>query len=110
MSKDKLLLDYLVKLYDFMDYYNNMAPFPLYDTEFVNKLKKKIDIMKKIDIDYDSLPTVSCKYCDNLGIIQDEFDNDYCSKCGSVNEIVIHSSYHDYKKYIDDKNLNNDSN
>lgn len=102
---EKKILNYLNDLYEFMEYHNRMAPFPPYDTEYVADVKNKIKEMKENDkIDYDSLPVSACSYCNSLRIEVDEYNNDYCIKCGSVNEITIYSTIHEYLKHKNDNN------
>ncbi len=89
-----------------MDYHNRMAPFPYYDTEYVSDVKNRIKEMENNDkIDYDSIPVAACKYCHKLRIQQDEYDNDVCMNCGSVNELVIYDTiftYLDKKRELDE--------
>jgi hypothetical protein len=59
--------------------------------------------------EYDSIPVASCKHCHNIDIRQDEFDNDICMKCGSVNELKIYDDIHEYLEakedgFIDESN------
>jgi len=85
-----------------------MSPFPPFDTEYVQVIKDKLDKMKQEEkINYDLLPTAACKYCDSLGLIQDEFDNDYCTKCGEINAINIFPTYYDYELYLINKKNDN---
>lgn len=96
------MLEYLSKLLEYLEYYNRMAPFPVYDTEYVGIIREKLKKMEKNKekIDYNKLPTASCKYCNNLRIEVDELDNDICMRCGSVNDLIIHASYYDYEDYL----------
>jgi len=93
MKKLKLLKEAL----DHMEYYNNMAPFPIYDTGVVEELKDYIKIMEKAPKEeYDNIPVASCRHCLSAFIIVDENNNDICGRCGSVNEIEIYKNIHDY--------------
>ena len=92
------------KLLDHLKYYNNLAPFPVYDTEYVDEVENFIKMMKKENkIDYDDLPVASCKYCKSLHITTDDADNNICMRCGSINDIVIHEDIHKYIEDTDDK-------
>ena len=44
---NKLTIKYLKKLLTHLEYYNNMAPFPPYDTDYVKEVEKTIKDMKK---------------------------------------------------------------
>lgn len=101
MKQRKLKL--LKGLWEYLSYYNKFSPFPIYDTEYVSTIKEKLDEMTDENINYDDLPTASCKYCDSLGIKQDELDNDICLRCGSINEINIFKTYYEYEQYLKNK-------
>lgn len=83
-----------------MEYHNNMAPFPVFDTENVSDLKDYIKIMERTPNEYDNLPTACCKHCLDLGIMVDEFDNDICVRCGSINEIIVFDTYEKYDEFL----------
>lgn len=89
-----------------MEYYNNLAPFPVYDTEIVQDLKDFIKMAEKERTEYDELPVACCKHCLDLFIIEDEAGNDICGRCGSVNEILI---FDDIDKYLEEKDKINNS-
>lgn len=92
-KKLKLLKETL----EHMEYYNQMAPFPVYDTELVQDLK---DFIKMAEKDkgsvYDELPVACCKHCMDLFVIEDDAGNDICGRCGSVNDIRIFDNIQDY--------------
>ena len=48
------------------EYYNKMAPFPIYDTDIINDLKKFLMITKKEN--YNNVPVTYCKTCLSLHI------------------------------------------
>jgi DNA-directed RNA polymerase subunit RPC12/RpoP len=108
MNKNKGIVNYLKKLWEFMEYHNKMSPFPIYDSEYVQVIKEKLEKMSDDKIDYNNIPTVACKYCNSLGLIQDEVENDICVRCGSINEINIFPTYYDYELYV--VNKKNDDN
>lgn len=87
MEASKTVKDHLVDLYEHVSYYNEMAPFPIYDTDYVKLLKKTIDEMVDNNKEYNELPVYYCKHCKSLHIEVDESNNDICHRCGSVNEI-----------------------
>lgn len=88
-----------------MEYYNLMAPFPVYDTEHVMLIIKKIKIMENDkSSDYDNEPVVACKHCKSLHILNDEIKNDICMKCGSINDTIEYSNIYEYNSYISKKN------
>jgi len=82
-----------------------MAPFPVYDTEYVEEVK---NIIMKLEnenkIDYNDEPVVACKYCKSLHIVIDEVDNNICMRCGSVNELKEFKNIHEYKNFVDGEN------
>lgn len=84
-----------------MEYYNLMTPFPFYDTEYVDNVRKYITKMesKEYDKEYDKEPVVACKYCKSLHIRTDELDNDICFRCGSVNELIEFKNINEYFKF-----------
>jgi hypothetical protein len=93
-------LDYLKALLKHMLYYNNMSPFPCFDTEYVEYIQNKImDIEKENKYNYDEDPVVACKYCNHLHIAMDEDDNNICTRCGSVNELQEFENIFEYLKF-----------
>lgn len=88
-----------------MEYYNLMAPFPVYDTEYVTLILKKIKIMENDkSSDYDKEPVIACKHCKSLHILNDEINNDICMKCGSVNDTIEYTNIYEYNSYISKRN------
>jgi phage FluMu protein Com len=79
-----------------------MSPFPLYDTGYIEDITKIEKNMKQSKMDYDELPVVACKHCNNLWIENDEVENDVCMRCGTVNELIIYPNIHDYLKTKED--------
>lgn len=95
----KLTIEYWKERVKVLKFYNDMAPFPVIGTEYIKDIKKHINRMKKdSDIDYDSLPVAACKYCKSLRLEVDEVGNDYCMTCGSINEVIIFDTIHEYLK------------
>ena len=94
---NKIIKKYENELND-AEYYNEMAPFPVYDSEYVHIMKKKLKEMKD-NTDYDKLPVAACKYCNSLHIISDELENDVCMKCGSINDIKIYDNIYEHEKH-----------
>lgn len=95
---NKQILKHLRKLYKHVEYYNNMAPFPIYDTLWVMDIKTKIKEMKNTKKDYDNEPVVACRFCKSLHIESDEDDNAHCHKCGSINELIEYKNIFEYNK------------
>jgi len=97
----KIYLKTLKKLLEHLEYYNKMAPFPVYDTDYVKDVNNKIkEIMENNKKDYDDEPVVACKYCKSLHIETDELENDICIKCGSVNELQSFKNIYEYKDFL----------
>lgn len=92
--------EHLKKLYNHLAFYNRMAPFPPYDSDYVAKVKEELDSMKADKEYYDSLPVVACKYCKSLHIIVDENDNDICLRCNTINELESFKNIYEYNKYL----------
>jgi phage FluMu protein Com len=86
----------LKELVKHLEYYNMLAPFPVYGTEYIVDVKLKINEMENTKTNYDDLPVAACKYCNSLHIQIDDVENDVCMRCGSVNEIVIYTDIDDY--------------
>jgi hypothetical protein len=53
--------------------------------------------------DYNDIPVAACKYCDSLGLIQDDIENDICTRCGSINDINIFPNWYSYELYLENK-------
>lgn len=96
--KTTRLINYLEELLDYLEYYNRMAPFPVYDTEYVDAVKKGLETMKENHNEYDDAPVTACAMCNNLFIVVDEVENDVCMRCGTLNELKI---YKDIFEYLD---------
>lgn len=94
--KNKKILNSLKELHKHLAFYNEMAPFPVYDTEYVQAVKITIQHMENNETDYDSLPVAACKHCKSLHITIDEVENNHCMRCGSTNEIKIYKDIHTY--------------
>lgn len=102
--KKNTTLTYLKALLEHLQYYNNMAPFPVYDTEYVEEVRNKIKEMEEKNNEYDELPVVACRHCKSLHVISDELDNSICMRCGSVNELQEFENIYKYKEFKDGKN------
>lgn len=101
--KSKDTLGFLNEKYNTMNRYNQMSPFPPYDTDYVKSMKVKIEEVEKADIDYDEEPVVACKYCKSLHITtehDDTTDQDYdvCNRCFTTNEVI---EFENIAKYIE---------
>jgi DNA-directed RNA polymerase subunit RPC12/RpoP len=80
-----------------------MAPFPVYDTEYVAEVENKIKEMEAKNNEYDELPVVACRHCKSLHVVSDELDNSICMRCGSVNELQEFENIYKYKEFKDAK-------
>ena len=101
---NQIILQYLREHLDHLLYYNKMAPFPVYDTEYVEEVKNTImKLENENKIDYNDEPVVACKYCKSLHIVIDEVDNNICMRCGSVNELKEFKNIHEYKSFVDNE-------
>lgn len=98
----KIIIE-LLRIKEELLYYNRLAPFPVYDTEYIKDISNKIKEMEESKIDYDELPVVACKYCNSLHIENDEVENDVCMRCGSINELIIYKNIHDYLNSKEDE-------
>jgi rRNA maturation endonuclease Nob1 len=96
--KLKILKDELKHI----QHYNSLAPFPVFDTEYVEAVNNTIKNMKDKKVDYDDEPVVACKHCKKLYIVVDDVDNDICMRCGSVNETRKFENIKEYIKYIEE--------
>lgn len=102
---NQLTIKELKKLLEHLQYYNKMAPFPVYDTDYVNDVKNRImKLENETQTNYDNEPVVACKYCKSLHIVTDEVDNDICMRCGSVNELKEFKNIHEYKEFLNGEN------
>lgn len=102
----KKTIKYLTDVLNYITYHNRMAPFPVFDTEYVELIKNKLEIMKENNVNYDKLPTACCKYCLNLHSLVDEEENVICTRCGSINEELIFEDYEAYEQYLKDNEDN----
>lgn len=101
MSKE--ILKQLNKLYKHVEYYNKMAPFPPFCTEWQQDIKNKINEIKmNKDNDYDKEPVFACKHCGTLVVPNqyevDDDGNEICMRCGSVNEAIEYKNIFEYNK------------
>jgi len=84
-----------------MKYYNSMAPFPVFDTSYVNDVELKLnEVMKDNSKDYDEDPVVACRHCKSLHILSDDLDNNVCMRCGAVNELREFKNIYDYNDFL----------
>ncbi len=98
--KSKRVLKQLRELSNHLHYYNGMAPFPPYDTDYVKDVDRLIKkIMEDKRKDYDNEPVVACRYCKSLHIQTDENMNDVCFKCGATNELQEFKNIDEYLKF-----------
>lgn len=92
------------KLLQHLKYYNDLAPFSIYGSEYIGDVESKLkEIMDNTDKDYDNEPVVACRFCKSLHIVSDEVDNNICMKCGSINELQNFDNINEYLKFKNDK-------
>ena len=81
------------------EYYNTMAPFPVYDTEIINDLKK-LNMLTEKD-HHNNEPITFCKTCLSIMIKTVKFpktetgenrDVDYCVDCSNTDMAEAHIS------------------
>ena len=101
MSKE--ILKQLNKLYKHVEYYNKMAPFPPFCTEWQQDIKNKInEIMNDKIKDYDKEPVFACKHCGTLVVPNqyevDDDGNEICQRCNSINDVKEYSNIFEYNK------------
>lgn len=91
--------DEILKEIERREYYNKFAPFPVYDTEIINDLKK-LNMITSKDIS-NSEPIHYCKTCLSIVIKTVEFEKgadgedrevDYCLDCGNTDIGCSHIS------------------
>lgn len=96
-------LENLKKQLKQLEYHNRMAPFPVYDTEYVESIRIKINKMEE-ELNknkYDEEAVEACRMCNSLNLqYDDEKLNIICVRCGSKNEMMVFETIHDYKKFI----------
>lgn len=90
-------------MYKHVEYYNKMSPFSVYDTEWQESIKNKInEIMNDKLKDYDQEPVFACKHCGTLVVpnqyIVDDDGNEICQRCNSVNEVKEFKNIFEYNK------------
>lgn len=90
------LIKYYEELLQHVEYYNNMAPFNIFDSEYVELIRNKLNELKEMEEDYDDLPVAACKFCKSLHIEVDDVDNDRCMRCGSINDLIIYKNIEEY--------------
>lgn len=94
----------LKRLSSHLHYYNNLAPFPPYDTDYVKDVDNLIKTMEdNKKIEYDEESVVACKYCKSLHIMSDELDNNICFKCGSINELETFLNINEYLEFKNER-------
>jgi len=95
----------LKNLLSHVKYYNLMAPFNVYDSEYVENIEIKLkEIMEDKEKDYDQEPVVACRFCKSLHIVSDEVDNNVCMRCGAINDLQEFENINEYLKMKNGKN------
>ena len=100
MSKE--ILKQLNKLYKHVEYYNKMAPFPPFCTEWQQNIRDKINEIKMEKKDYDKETVFACKHCGTLVVPNqyevDDDGNEICQRCNSINDVKEYSNIFEYNK------------
>ena len=87
-----------------LKYFDNLAPFPVYGSEYIEDVENKLrEVMENKDKNYDDEPVVACRFCKSLHIVSDEVDNNVCMRCGSINELQEFFNIDEYLKFKDRK-------
>lgn len=103
MKQEKL--KHLKLLYKHVEYYNKMAPFPVYCSEWEISIKDKIKEMENDRTkEYDKEPVFACSHCGTL-VVPNQFEvdddgNEICQRCNSVNEVKEYKNIHEYRKQV----------
>ena len=74
------------------EYYNSLAPFPVFDTEVIEDMKKKNRMVTRKD-DYNNVPVSYCKTCLSISIKNiksPELAEGYCASCGNTDIETAH--------------------
>ena len=87
--------DEIIKEIERREYYNSMAPFPVYDTEVIIDLKK-LEMITSKDTSNNE-PITFCKTCLSIHIKTVEFEDtdqavDYCVACSNTDLETTHIS------------------
>ncbi len=107
---ENLTIKYLQKELNHIEYYNKLAPFPIYDTEYVEAVKDKLKNEMNNNNEYDELPVEACNSCGSLHIESDGGNMDVrniCMRCGSVNDLIEYDNIGDYMESKHGKFWNN---
>lgn len=96
--------EHLENLHNHLNYYNKMSPFPIYDTEYVDKVNETINKLNSTKEDYDSEPVVACTVCNSLHITMEDIEYgepvDVCNRCYSVGETKEFKDIYEYNDYL----------
>lgn len=97
-------LEHWKELLQKMLYHNRLAPFPIYDTDYVLEIKDKIKVME-LKNKYDEDPVDACSDCKSLNLrYGDTNDNDIiCMRCGSINNIIKFETIYKYEEFIESR-------
>lgn len=96
----------LKSLLSHLKYYDNLAPFPIYGSEYIEDVENKLrEVMEDKITNYDEEPVVACRFCKSLHIVSDEVDNNVCMRCGSINEL---QNFNNINEYLNFKNSKDD--
>lgn len=93
-KKKNLRREILYNLIQHIEYYNNLSPFPLWDSGDLNHLK---ELYKMDKLDYDNETVDCCRFCKNLHILPDEHGNSVCVRCNNI----VNNDYETFNNMFD---------
>lgn len=101
--KSKIIKKILENSVRHFEYYNNLAPFPIFSTELIIDYKNKLNEIKmNKDNDYDKEPVFACKHCGTLVVPNqyevDDDGNEICQRCNSINDVKEYKNIFEYNK------------
>ena len=96
----------LSSLLEHLKYYDDLAPFRIYGSEYIGDVENKLrEVMEDNSKNYDEEPVVACRFCKSLHIVSDEVDNNICMRCGSINELIDFKDINEYLTFKNDKDV-----
>ena len=83
-----------------MDMHNQLAPFPIFDSEHVKLMKDELRELKQT---VDNEPVEACGTCKSLYLVNEDKTHVVCMRCGSVNDVIKYDNIDEYLKTNDKK-------
>lgn len=98
--RKQIWLKYLDETIKHLEYYDKLAPFPIYGSELINDFKqKRMQIEMSSKEYYNNEPVYACRHCKHLATIIDDNNNDICPRCTSINETIKFKNIEEYEKF-----------